>query len=161
MIAMAMICRPDLVIADAPTTALDVTVQAQILALLDGLKSHTSTSVVLITHDLAVVAGLCDRVMIMYGGSVVESGPTRDIFRQPRHPYTAGLLRSVPSLKDDTDCELPTIPGQPSHMLVHGPGCSFAARCEKAMDRCALETPQLRSTEPQRQCACHLVESNR
>jgi len=161
MIAMAMICRPDLVIADEPTTALDVTVQAQILALLDGLKRHTTTSVVLITHDLAVVAGLCDRVLIMYGGSVVESGPTREIFRQPQHPYTAGLLRSVPSLTGDTECELPTIPGQPPYMPAQGPGCSFAARCAQATDRCALETPQLRTTEPQRQCACHLVESVR
>lgn len=161
MIAMAMVCRPDVVIADEPTTALDVTVQAQILGLLDGLKRHTSTSVVLITHDLAVVAGLCDRVLIMYGGSVVENGPTREIFRQPQHPYTAALLRSVPSLTDDPDCELPTIPGQPPTILAHSRGCSFTARCTQAIDRCAMEAPPLRSTGPQRQCACHLVENNR
>lgn len=160
MIAMAMICRPDLVIADEPTTALDVTVQAQILGLLDGLKRHTSTSVVLITHDLAVVAGLCDRVLIMYGGSVVESGPTREIFRQPQHPYTAGLLRSMPSLTDDPDCELSTIPGQPLNLLAHNPGCSFTARCTQAMDRCTMEAPQLRDAGPQHQCACHLMESS-
>jgi oligopeptide transport system ATP-binding protein len=155
MIALAMICRPDVLIADEPTTALDVTVQAQILRLLDGLKRHTKTSVVMITHDLAVVAGLCDRILIMYGGRPVELGTTAEIFSRPQHPYTAGLLRSMPSLTIDPDVDLPAIPGQPpdiSHLPI---GCAFAERCERVADRCRREEPPLAATANDGSVACH------
>jgi oligopeptide transport system ATP-binding protein len=156
MIAMAVICKPELLIADEPTTALDVTVQAQILRLLDGMKRHTRTSIVLITHDLAVVAGICDRVIIMYGGRAVESGLTRDIFRRPQHPYTEGLLRSVPTLNDDPAAELPTIPGYPPDLENLPDGCVFADRCTHVMERCRHELPELRTAFAQHRCACHL-----
>jgi oligopeptide transport system ATP-binding protein len=156
MIAMAAICKPELLIADEPTTALDVTVQAQILRLLDGMKRHTQTSIVLITHDLAVVAGICDRVIIMYGGRAVESGLTRDIFRRAQHPYTEGLLRSVPTLNDDPDAELLTIPGYPPDMENLPNGCAFADRCTHVMKRCRQELPELRTAFDQHRCACHL-----
>ncbi len=157
MIAMALICRPDLVIADEPTTALDVTVQAQILRLLDGVKQHTRTAIVLITHDLAVVAGLCDRVAIMYAGRMVEVGSTEDIFLRPQHPYTQGLLRSIPALGDDLDHELPAIPGQPPDMRQTPPGCGFQPRCLQAVDRCLHEQPPLLDVARGHCCACHLV----
>ena len=155
MIALAMICRPDVLIADEPTTALDVTVQAQILRLLDGLKRNTKTSIVMITHDLAVVAGLCDRILIMYGGRPVELGTTSEIFSHPRHPYTAGLLRSMPSLTIDPDVDLPAIPGQPPDISQLPTGCAFAERCERAADRCRREGPVLTATNTGQTVACH------
>ncbi|RMF97560.1 MAG: ABC transporter ATP-binding protein [Gammaproteobacteria bacterium] len=159
MIAMALICRPDLVIADEPTTALDVTVQAQVLRLLDGVKRHTRTSIVLITHDLAVVAGLCDRVAIMYAGRMVETGSADDIFLRPQHPYTQGLLRSMPALGDELERELPAIPGQPPDMRRLPPGCGFQPRCRLAVERCHREQPSLARFAPGHRCACHLVPS--
>ena len=157
MIAMAMLCKPDVLIADEPTTALDVTVQAQILRLLDGLKRHTGTSIVMITHDLGVVAGLCDRVLILYGGRPVELGTTAEIFARPRHPYTAGLLRSVPTLLGDPEHDLPTIPGQPPDLERLPPGCAFAERCELVMDRCLTERPRLRERGGAHPWACHAI----
>ncbi len=154
MIAMATLCAPDIIIADEPTTALDVTVQAQILRLLDGLRRHTGTSIVLITHDLSVVAGLCTRVLIMYGGRAVEHGPTREIFRQPRHPYTRALLQSMPSLLTDPAVDLPAIPGQPPDMAQLPPGCPFAPRCIKA-ERCDEVVPVLKPVSPDHLTACH------
>lgn len=159
MIAMALICRPDLVIADEATTALDVTVQAQVLRLLDGVKQHTRTSIVLITHDLAVVAGLCDRVAILYAGRLIEAGSAEDIFLRPQHPYTQGLLQSMPALSDDPDRELHAIPGQPPDMRQLPPGCGFRARCKQAVERCLREQPQLSTVAPGHRCACHLVPS--
>ncbi len=155
MIALAMICKPDVLIADEPTTALDVTVQAQILRLLDGLKRHTKTSVVMITHDLAVVAGLCDRILIMYGGRPVELGATAEIFSGPLHPYTAGLLRSMPTLSIDPEVDLPAIPGQPPDISQLPAGCAFAERCERASDRCLREDPLLTARTNARSVACH------
>ncbi len=156
MIAMAMLCKPDVLIADEPTTALDVTVQAQILRLLDGLKRHTGTAIVMITHDLGVVAGLCDRVLIMYAGQAVEIGNTRELFNQARHPYTAGLLRSMPNLDGDPNIDLPAIAGQPPDLEHLPPGCAFAARCEHAMDRCWQEKPELIDRHGAHTWACHL-----
>jgi len=143
MIALATLCKPEIIIADEPTTALDVTVQSQVLRLLDGLRRHTSTAIVLITHDLAVVAGLCSRVLIMYGGRAVEYGPVRDIFHQPRHPYTQALLRSMPSLLIDPAVDLPAIPGQPPDLENLPPGCPFAARCEHVIEHCHSAMPPL------------------
>jgi len=156
MIAMAMLCQPEILIADEPTTALDVTVQAQILRLLDGLKRHTGTAIVMITHDLGVVAGLCDQVMIMYGGRAVETGPTAEVFREPAHPYTAGLLRSVPTLRGDPAVDLPAIPGQPPDLERLPAGCAFAERCSYAMDLCWSRRPPLLPEGAPRRSACHL-----
>jgi oligopeptide transport system ATP-binding protein len=153
-----MLCSPELLIADEPTTALDVTVQAQVLKLLLGLKRHTGAAIVLITHDLAVVAGLSDRVMIMYAGRAVETGPVRSIFADPRHPYTVGLLRSVPTLAGDPGRDLPTIPGQPPDLEHLPPGCPFASRCERVVARCTMERPALRAAGAGRLVACHLAE---
>jgi len=158
MIGLAMLCSPELLIADEPTTALDVTVQAQVLKLLDGLKRHTGAAIVLITHDLAVVAGLSDRVMIMYAGRAVETGPVRAIFADPRHPYTAGLLRSVPTLSGDPGLDLPTIRGQPPDLERLPKGCPFAERCEHVFARCLSERPALRPVGAERFAACHLAE---
>jgi len=142
MIAMALLCRPKLLIADEPTTALDVTVQAQILALLNELKTEFDTSIIMITHDLGVVAGLCDKVLVMYAGRTMEYAPTDDLFYRPTHPYTRGLLSAVPRL--DGDCELlATIPGNPPNLLHLPAGCPFRERCPDASDRCRQEAPEL------------------
>ena len=125
MIAMALLCQPDVLIADEPTTALDVTVQAQILDLLAELRAASNTAIILITHDFGVVAGLCDRVQVMYAGRIVESGSVRDIFYDPQHPYTLGLLSSMPRLDADRAGEIPTISGQPPNLQTKRPGCSF------------------------------------
>jgi oligopeptide transport system ATP-binding protein len=156
MIAMALLCQPELLIADEPTTALDVTVQAQILSLLRDLKRDHQTTTAFITHDLGVIAGLCDRVMVMYAGNIVESGPVRDIFKNPQHPYTQGLLRSMPRLDEvDTD-RLHTIPGQPPNLQKLPSGCAFRDRCELALPVCTDERPFLHEFAPQRKKACHL-----
>jgi oligopeptide transport system ATP-binding protein len=142
MIAMALLCQPQLLIADEPTTALDVTIQAQILDLMGDLKREFNTAIVLITHDLGVIAGLADRVMVMYAGRIVESGPVRDIFYSPQHPYTEGLLRSMPRLTTARGGELPSIGGQPPNLQHLPPGCAFAPRCPYVMDRCRVERPE-------------------
>ncbi len=156
MIAMALVCGPALLIADEPTTALDVTIQAQILELMTGLRRDIDTAVVMITHDLGVVAGLCDRVMVMYAGRVVETGPVRDIFRAPRHPYTQGLVHSMPRLDEAKAELLATIPGQPPNLQSLPAGCAFQDRCAHAFDRCRVEEPPLRDFAPGRAGACHL-----
>lgn len=129
MIAMALACNPKLLIADEPTTALDVTVQAQILELMSAVCSEFGTALILITHDLGVVAGMADRVIVMYAGKVVEEGPTEEIFANPRHPYTLGLLNSVPRLDERRHAELRTIEGAPPDLLSPPPGCPFMPRC--------------------------------
>ena len=156
MIAMAMLCKPDLLIADEPTTALDVTVQAQILELMGELKRDSGTAIVLITHDLGVVAGLCDRVLVMYAGRIVESGTVRDIFYRPQHPYTLGLLGSTPRLDEDVAAALRTIPGQPPNLQRLPPGCAFAPRCVHRFERCTAERPLLRPAGAGQFKACHL-----
>ena len=156
LIAMASLCRPDVLVADECTTALDVTVQAQVLRLLDGMKRKGGTSLVLITHDLGVVAGVCDRVLILYGGRAVEMGSVRQIFHAPAHPYTQALLRSVPGLGHDPRVDLPVIPGQPPDLERLPAGCSFAARCTHRMARCDTERPALEFAGEQHRSACHL-----
>jgi len=158
MIAMALLCQPELLIADEPTTALDVTVQAQILELLGELKRGGKTAFAVITHDLGVIAGLCDRVLVMYAGRIVESGPARDIFKNPQHPYTAGLLFSMPRLDEAEATRLATIPGQPPNLQRLPAGCAFNDRCQYAMERCRVERPALNAFAPGRMKACHLAQ---
>ncbi len=158
MIAMALLCQPELLIADEPTTALDVTVQAQILALMAELKQAGKTSFVVITHDLGVIAGLCDRVLVMYAGRIVETGPVRDIFKSPQHPYTAGLLASMPRLDETEVHRLTTIPGQPPNLQRLPPGCAFSDRCPQVIERCRRERPPLAPFAPGRMKACHLPQ---
>ncbi|MGH7123010.1 MAG: ABC transporter ATP-binding protein, partial [Stellaceae bacterium] len=156
MIAMALLCQPDLLIADEPTTALDVTIQAQILELMRELKRESNTAIILITHALGVVAGLCDRVLVMYGGRIVEDAPVRQIFYAPQHPYTHGLLRSTPRLDQADTQELRTIPGQPPNLQRLPPGCAFNERCAWRFERCLVEEPAVRAIGPGRRKACHL-----
>ena len=156
LIAMALLCEPELLIADEPTTALDVTVQAEILDLFRGLRGQMNTAIVLITHDLGVVAGLCDRLAVMYAGRIVEQGLAAEIFADPQHPYTAGLMRSVPRL-DHEAAELSTIPGQPPDLQHLPTGCAFRDRCPDAFERCADERPELKAIGGAgRARACHL-----
>lgn len=155
MIAMALLCQPKLLIADEPTTALDVTVQAQILELLSRLRRELNMATVLITHDLGVIAGLSDRVIVMYGGRVIEEAGVHDIFHDPQHPYTRGLLDSMPRL-DIGGGSLHTIAGQPPNLQALPPGCSFRPRCRHAMEICAQLVPELKKVHGQRKKACHL-----
>ena len=154
MIAMALLCRPRLLIADEPTTALDVTVQAQILQLLGDIRRDFGTAIILITHDLGVVAGFCDRTLVLYGGQIMEEGPTPDIFATPTHPYTRGLLRAVPRLDRD-DAELLTIAGEPPDMSRLPPGCPFSPRCALVRPDCAGTRPPLETVDVRRR-ACHI-----
>jgi oligopeptide transport system ATP-binding protein len=156
MIAIALACHPKLLIADEPTTALDVTIQAQIMDLLKQIQAQTETSIILITHDLGVVAELAQRVIVMYAGKVVERGTLHEIFYDPRHPYTWGLLRSVPRLDSDRNTELVSIPGTPPDLFAPPRGCAFAARCPYAMKVCLERDPeQFQITETQ-SAACWL-----
>ena len=155
MIAMALMCEPDVLIADEPTTALDVTVQAQIIALLRDLQRDFGTAIILITHDLGVVAGLCDDVMVLYGGRVMEHGSAESIFYRPTHPYTLGLLGAVPKLDHEGE-RLVAIPGVPPNMARLPPGCPFSERCTFAQERCATDRPPLVAThDPAVLRACH------
>ncbi len=160
MIAMALLCKPSLLIADEPTTALDVTVQAQVLRLLKELRSDINTSIVFITHDLGVVAGLCDHVAVMYGGRLVEKSPIKDLFASPNHPYTKGLLLSTPKLntehRHDKEIKLPTIEGNPPNLQDMPKGCAFSPRCSSVMPRCYTEVPKLFDLEKNRHSACFL-----
>ena len=156
MIAMALACEPQLIIADEPTTALDVTVQAQILDLLKDLAERTGSALVLITHDLGVVARYADRVVVMYAGRVVESAPAAELYAHPRHPYTQGLMASVPRLDGDTNVRLVPIEGQPPDLARIPDGCAFAPRCKHATDTCRQVPPALRDIEPGHQMACIL-----
>ncbi len=144
MIAMALACRPALILADEPTTALDVTIQAQILELLKGLSRRFGVALVIITHNLGVVARYADRVNVMYAGRIVERGAARDLYARPRHPYTLGLLRSVPRLDEPRRARLSPIDGQPPDLSRLPPGCAFAPRCAFRVDRCERESPVLR-----------------
>ena len=139
MIAIALSCEPDLLIADEPSTALDVTIQAQILDLMKELKNKLNTSIILITHDLGVVADVCSRVLVMYGGLIMEEGKVEDIFYNPKHPYTVGLLKSIPKIENKE--RLVPIDGTPPDLLNPPKGCPFAARCEHAMNICMEEQP--------------------
>jgi oligopeptide/dipeptide ABC transporter ATP-binding protein len=143
MIAMALANNPDLLIADEPTTALDVTIQAQILELIKRLKAEFNSAVVMITHDMGVVADVADRVNVMYGGRVVEQGTKRDVFYDPQHPYTWGLLGSIPRLDRPKPERLAAIQGQPPSLLALPSGCAFRPRCAQAFDRCSQEVPAL------------------
>jgi len=159
MIAMALACGPELLIADEPTTALDVTIQAQILELLKRLQAERHMAVMLITHDLGVVAESCDAVVVMYAGRVVERAPVKALFRQPAHPYTAGLLRSIPALQETGGAgerpRLKTIPGMvPSLRRLPG-GCRFRDRCERAQEICARVEPTLETKREGQEAACH------
>jgi oligopeptide transport system ATP-binding protein len=156
MIAMALLCEPDLLIADEPTTALDVTVQMQILELLRRLKDELHMAIALITHDLGVVAGLCDRVLVMYAGRIAETAPVHELFARPQHPYTQGLLTSMPRLDEAAVHELAVIPGQPPNLQSVPPGCPYAPRCPYVFERCHEERPDLRSIGPARSKSCHL-----
>jgi oligopeptide transport system ATP-binding protein len=157
MIAMALITKPDLLIADEPTTALDVTVQAQILELIKKMQKELGTAVILISHDLGVVSGFCNRVMVMYAGRVMESAPTDDLFYDTKHPYTRGLRESIPALQPKGQ-ELHTIPGQPPDPHHALPGCPFAPRCGHAVDYCAREEIRLVETKPKHGTACLRVQ---
>ena len=154
MIAMAIACHPRILIADEPTTALDVTIQAQILDLLRSLVAEEEMALVLITHDLGVVAGICERTNVMYAGRFVETGTTRDLFERPQHPYTLGLLRSVPRLDQPKTARLETIKGSPRDQTQILTGCSFAPRCAFATDESWAETPLLREVSPGHRVAC-------
>jgi len=158
MIATALITRPELLIADEPTTALDVTVQAQILELIRRLQREFGMAVIFITHDLGVVSGLCDRVLVMYAGRIVESGGVRPIFYQPRHPYTRALQRSIPSTQPK-GAELFTIPGLPPDLSRLPAGCAFAPRCESATDLCCRQDPALMQLAPGHATACLRVQA--
>jgi len=158
MIAMALLCEPQLLIADEPTTALDVTIQAQILDLIRDLKRDFRSSVILITHDLGVVAGITDRIVVMYAGKIVEEGPTEEVFSDPRHPYTQGLLRSVPRLDEKRHEQLETIPGLPPDLSALPKGCPFHPRCDRAVQRCSVEYPPEIKLGDQRQAVCWEIE---
>jgi oligopeptide transport system ATP-binding protein len=157
MIAMALITRPELLIADEPTTALDVTVQAQILELIRRLQREMGMAVIFITHDLAVVSGLCDRVQVMYAGRIVERADTRTLFRAPRHPYTRALQRSIPALQPKGG-PLHTIPGLPPDLSAPLAGCPFAARCEAAVEACRTDRVDLREVAAGHESACGRVQ---
>jgi oligopeptide/dipeptide ABC transporter ATP-binding protein len=144
MIAIALACNPKLLIADEPTTALDVTIQAQILELMKGLSKEFNTSVMLITHDLGVVAGNAENINVMYAGHVVESAPVKQLFESPAHPYTVGLLHSIPRLDDQRGIRLNPIAGQPPDLLNPPAGCPYAPRCPKVQKRCREERPELK-----------------
>ena len=154
LVAMALLCRPRLLIADEPTTALDVTVQQQIMRLLSEARAEQGTALILVTHDVGVVAGHCDEMVVLYGGRIMESGPVEQVFADPRHPYTQGLLNAVPRLDRD-DEDLPAIPGDPPDAQRLPAGCPFAERCPRADERCRRVLPALETFDPGRAAACH------
>ena len=154
MIAIALSCNPNLLIADEPTTALDVTIQAQIIDLLKELKEKLGMAIIFITHDLGVVSDICDRIIVMYAGKIVEEGTSREIFYQHRHPYTQGLLESVPDIGKDQNERLKPIKGNPPDMSSVKPGCAFAPRCREAMRICVREEPPLMEISEGHCAAC-------
>jgi oligopeptide/dipeptide ABC transporter ATP-binding protein len=155
MIGMSLLCDPALVIADEPTSALDVTVQARILELLRELRAETGISIVLVSHDLGVVAALADRIAVMYGGRVVESAPAATLIRGARHPYSSMLMQCVPDIRSDRSGPMPFIPGQAPGASEPERGCAFAPRCSRATERCSIERPQLTGLDAESQVACH------
>ncbi len=161
MIAMALACNPRLLVADEPTTALDVTIQAQILKLMLELKERTGAAVILITHDLGVVAETCQRVMVMYAGKKIEEASVEDLFDRPAHPYTRGLMASIPRLNKRLGAKprLSEIPGMVPNLREPIAGCAFAPRCAHATERCRAEAPELRPVEPGHVAACHYAET--
>ncbi len=163
MIALALICKPKLLLADEPTTSLDVTIQAQILELMQTVQKKTATSIILITHDLSVVAGFCDRVLVMYAGQIVEDAPVDKLFEQPEHPYTQRLLQSLPRLNMTKDHPLIPIEGRPPDLLSVSPGCPFWTRCTGAMHICRLKNPPSFSVGEDHQSFCwkHAAEVER
>ena len=158
MIAMALVCNPKVLIADEPTTALDVTIQAQILKLMRDLNERLNTAVLLITHDLGVVAETCERVIVMYAGQIVEEAPVNEIFKNPQHPYTKGLIQSVPDMRYKKET-LYSIPGNVPKPGSISKGCRFAARCAYAFDRCTSENPSLYETSHVHKARCFLLDS--
>jgi len=154
MIAMALACAPSIFIADEPTTALDVTIQAQIIDLVKGLRDRLGMAVIWITHDLGIIAGLPERVLVMYAGFIIERGSVDDIYGDPRHPYTLALLKSLPRVDRTSDERLATISGLPPDLLGLPPGCPFTPRCEYAVERCRQENPQLESIGFGHEIAC-------
>jgi len=157
MIAMAISCQPNLMIADEPTTALDVTIQAQILDVIQDLKENIGSSIILITHDLGVIAETAQTVIVMYAGKIMEYAPAEDLFEKPCHPYTVGLMQSIPSLEQDTE-KLPVIPGLVPSLFEIPPGCAFNNRCNHVMERCFNEEPPLIDITPSVKCRCWLYE---
>ncbi len=158
MIAMAIALEPQLVIADEPTTALDVTIQAQILDLLRDLKSRLNSSIILITHDLGVIAGMCERVIVMYAGKILEEGSVRELFYEPKHPYTWGLLRSRPAPNGEKRKLIP-IPGTPPDLIAPPPGCPFAPRCPHAMHICNSAMPHSTRLSDTHSVSCYLMDA--
>jgi len=156
MISMALACKPALLIADEPTTALDVTIEAQILELMRDLKTKTGSSILMITHDLGVIAEVCDRVGVMYAGNIIELSSVKDIFDHPLHPYTIGLIGSIPKLNQERGMQLETIPGSVPNLISPPSGCRFHPRCKKAMDICKDKKPKLTEIEKGHMVACHL-----
>lgn len=154
MIAMALLCGPQLLIADEPTTALDVTVQAQILTLLDELKQDFNTAIIMITHDMGVVAKMCDKILVMYAGQTMECGTAEQIFYTPKHPYTLGLLSSVPRIDRNTTEKIPSISGNPPNLLNLPVGCPFQERCPHVMTACKHQQPSLQALNDTHQKAC-------
>jgi oligopeptide/dipeptide ABC transporter ATP-binding protein len=155
VIAMALACDPEILIADEPTTALDVTIQAQILELVKELRQKLGMAIIWITHDLAVIAGIADRVIVMYGGQIVEQAPVRELFARAHHPYTRALLETIPGIRGEREAKLRVIQGQPPILYNEPVDCSFRDRCAHAFDRCSIENPQLRQVGPQHFVACH------
>ena len=155
MIAIALACNPKVLIADEPTTALDVTIQAQILELVKDLRQKLGMAIIWITHDLGVIAGIADRVMVMYGGQVVEQGPVKELFADPAHPYTRALLQTMPKLHGTRDEKLRVIEGQPPMLGQHPTSCPFRDRCAHSFERCATENPQRRPLGDNHDVACH------
>ena len=160
MMAMALSCNPSVLIADEPTTALDVTIQAQILDLMRKLQDTLGMAMILITHDLGVIAEAASEVLVMYAGKVVEQGPVSEIFKQPKHPYTRGLLNSIPTFSNDPSQKqkrkrLETIPGIVPSLTELPNGCRFQTRCQYVMDQCRAEEPKLRSVSTSQQIACY------
>ncbi|MEW5957267.1 MAG: ABC transporter ATP-binding protein [Chloroflexota bacterium] len=156
MIAMGLSCNPQLLIADEPTTALDVTIQAQIVDLVKRLRDEIGMAIIWITHDLGVVAGLADRVIVMYAGYIVEEAPVKELYRNPRHPYTLGLLGSLPRLDEDRPRKLKSIEGLPPDLIDFPPGCPFYARCNYRIDLCRTENPPLKMVGVGHKAACHV-----
>jgi oligopeptide/dipeptide ABC transporter ATP-binding protein len=154
MIAIALSCSPQLLIADEPTTALDVTIQAQIIHLVKRLRQELGMAIIWITHDLGVIAGLADRVLVMYGGFIVEKADVKELYGNPQHPYTRGLLGSLPGVSNDRADRLTNIEGQPPDMHARPENCLFAPRCEYAYERCYQENPMLRPIKPGHEIAC-------